>query len=386
MNYFLHVDLDAFFASVEQLDFPELVGKPVIIGGLPTDRRSVVSTCSYEARKYGVHSAMSSVQAQKLCPNGIFRHGRMSRYHEKSKEVMEIFSEFSPDIQQISIDEAFIDLTGTERLFGAPQETALKIKEVVKQKTGLTVSAGLATNKYLAKIASGINKPDGFCYIKPGEEEDFMLNLPLKKVWGIGEKTLAKLQNSGFRTTKDIHAVSLATLSQIFGNACGTFLYNAVRGLEGEKFETVSKSKSISSEKTFPYDLTEYFVIETELMQLSQDVVFRAVSEELTSKTIFIKIRYEDFTTISAQKTFSRYFYTSKDFFEEIMRLFSSKWDSKKGIRLLGVGMQNLEKATEIQGELFESENKKQQLLEKAVIEVNKKNPDNPVQNARLLF
>lgn len=386
MNHFLHVDLDAFFASVEQLDFPELAGKPVIIGGLPTDRRSVVSTCSYEARKFGVHSAMPSVQAAKLCPQGIFRHGRMSRYHEKSKEVMSVFSEFSPDIQQISIDEAFIDLTGTERLFGPPQETALKLKQQVKERTGLTVSAGLASNKYLAKIASGINKPDGFCHIKPGEEEQFMLSLPLKKLWGVGEKTLQKLQSSGFKTTKDIYAVSIETLSQIFGNACGTFLYNAVRGIDVEKFDTISKSKSISSEKTFSYDLSELFVIETELLQLSQDVIFRVISEELAGRTICLKIRYEDFTTVSTRKTFGSYIFTSKALFEEIKKLFIDKWDSKKGIRLLGVSMQNLEKNTELQGELFDFGNKKQQLVEKTVIEINKKNPDSPVQNARLLL
>jgi len=153
---FLHVDLDAFFASVEQLDHPEYRGKPVIVGGLPGDRRSVVSTASYEARKFGVHSAMPTFQAVKLCPQGIFLRGRMKRYHEKSEEVMAIFKNYSPDIQQISVDEAFIDLTGTERLFGDPLETAKKLKAEVFEKTGLTVSVGLASTKYCAKIASGL--------------------------------------------------------------------------------------------------------------------------------------------------------------------------------------------------------------------------------------
>ena len=174
-KYYLHVDLDAFFASVEILDNPNYKGKPVIVGGLPEDRRSVVSTASYEARKFGVHSAMPTTLAKKLCPNGIYIRPRMKRYHEKSQEVMNIFKEFSPDIQQISVDEAFIDLTGTEKLFGSPEETAKKIKSLVKEKTGLTVSVGLANTKYLAKIASEINKPDGFFYIPEGEEQNFML-------------------------------------------------------------------------------------------------------------------------------------------------------------------------------------------------------------------
>ena len=187
---FLHVDLDAFFASVEQLDHPEYRGKPVIVGGLPQDRRSVVSTASYEARQYGVHSAMPTSQALRLCPNGIFVRCRMERYHEKSEEVMNIFREYSPDIQQISVDEAFIDLTGTEILFGPPEETARRLKAEVFEKTGLTVSVGLASTKYCAKIASGLKKPDGLTIVEAGRENEFMLSLPIEKVWGAGSKTL----------------------------------------------------------------------------------------------------------------------------------------------------------------------------------------------------
>ena len=177
-HYYLHADLDAFFASVEQLDHPEYRGKPVIVGGLPQDKRSVVSTASYEARVFGVHSAMPVARAYQLCPQGIFVHGRMKRYSELSFQIMQIFSDFSPDVQQMSIDEAFIDLTGTEKLFGPPQETARRIKERVKKETGLTVSIGLAPTKYLAKLASDMQKPDGFYMIEEGTEESFMLNLP----------------------------------------------------------------------------------------------------------------------------------------------------------------------------------------------------------------
>ena len=167
---FLHVDLDAFYASVEQLDNPELKGKPVIVGG--SDRRSVVSTASYEARARGVHSAMPIFMAKRICPDGFFVPVRMKRYEEKSKEVMAIFGNYSPDVQQISIDEAFIDLTGTERLFGDPKETAKRLKKEVLEKTGLTVSIGMASTKYVAKIASGMKKPDGFFIVEEGKEEE----------------------------------------------------------------------------------------------------------------------------------------------------------------------------------------------------------------------
>ena len=216
-HWYLHVDLDAFFASVEQLDNPELRGKPVIVGGKPDDRRSVVSTASYEARAFGVHSAMPTFQAYKLCPQGIFVHGRMQRYAELSHQIMNIFRDYSPDVDQMSIDEAFIDLTGTEKLFGPPQETAHAIKARVKKETGLTVSVGLATTKYLAKISSGLSKPDGFFQIKAGEEEKFMLNLPLNKVWGLGPKSLELIRSKGFNSTRDIYERDYDTLEFLFG-------------------------------------------------------------------------------------------------------------------------------------------------------------------------
>ena len=217
LRWYLHVDLDAFFASVEQLDNPELRGKPVIVGGLPDDRRSVVSTASYEARAFGVHSAMPTFQAYRLCPQGIFVHGRMHRYAELSHQIMNIFRDYSPDVDQMSIDEAFIDLTGTEKLFGLPEETAKKIKARVKEETGLTVSIGLATTKYLAKIASGLSKPDGFYHIKHGEEQNFMLNLPLSKVWGLGLKSQELIRSKGLTSTRDIFEKDYDTLEFLFG-------------------------------------------------------------------------------------------------------------------------------------------------------------------------
>lgn len=383
---FFHVDLDAFFASVEQLDNPEYRGKPLIVGGKPSDRRSVVSTCSYEARKYGVHSAMPTYKAYELCPNAIFVYGRMHRYSEKSEQVMSIFNDFSPDVQQMSIDEAFLDMTGTTKLFGEPREAAMLLKKTVKEKTGLTVSVGCASNKYLAKIASGLQKPDGLTIVPFGQEEEFMLSLPVGKIWGAGTKTQEHLKRSGFLTNKDIHKTSIKLLKSIFGEFCGEFLYYAVRGEEVEKFSPVSKSHSMSFERTFEFDLTDTYIIESVLMELSQELMFRLLREEWNSKTVHIKLRYEDFSTVNIQTTGQRVLSTSDAIFETAKALFYKKYESGRGVRLLGVGLQNLEKGIEdSQGQLFDFGEHKKQAIEKTVLDLQKKLPDIKIKKARLI-
>ena len=385
-KYFLHVDLDAFFASVEQLDHPEYRGKPLIIGGKPTDKRSVVSTASYEARKYGVHSAMPIYQAYKLCPQGIFIPGNMKRYAEMSYQVMSIFHDYSPDINQMSIDEAFIDLTGTEDLFGPPEETAMNIKKRVKENTGLTVSCGLAQTKYLAKIASDINKPDGFFYVRPGSEEAFMLKLPLKKVFGVGKKTLENLNSHGFYTTRDIYEKQPETLQFLFGKNMGTFLYNAVRGLETETFSGETKSHSLSAETTFPDDVYDIYTAETTILQLCQGVMFRLLRENSFSKTVMIKIRYEDFTTVTIQEKSDRNILTTDTFYSIARELFEKKYDRRRGLRLLGVGFENItDKEKDIQMELFDDGSEKKQAVERAILTLEKKHPEIKIQKARLL-
>lgn len=383
---FLHVDLDAFFASVEQLDHPKYRGKPVIVGGLPTDRRSVVSTASYEARKFGVHSAMPVFQALKLCPNGIFIRPNMHRYHEKSEEVMAIFKNYSPDIQQISVDEAFIDISGTERLFGPAEETAKKLKQEVFEKTGLTVSVGLASTKYCAKIASALQKPDGLTIVPQGKETEFMLSLPITKVWGAGKKTLEKLENYGIRTTGDIYKRSENLLQSLFGKAAGTFLFNAVRGNESEDFHADPKSRSISAENTYEYDLTDSYAIETALLYLCHTVMFRSLREKVRSKSLTLKIRYNDFTTVSVQSTGDRYVASVDDLFERAKSLFKKKYDGNSGIRLLGIGLQNLEdESTPKQQELFDFGDEKERKLEIAILKAQEKNPALKITKARLL-
>lgn len=386
-HWYLHVDLDAFFASVEQLDNPELRGKPVIVGGKPEDRRSVVSTASYEARKFGVHSAMPTFQAYKLCPQGIFVHGRMARYAELSHQIMTIFRDYSPDVDQMSIDEAFIDLTGTEKLFGPPEETARAIKQRVKEETGLTVSVGLASTKYLAKIASGLSKPDGFYHIKEGSEESFMLNLPLNKVWGLGPKSLELIRSKGLTSTRDIYERDYDSLEFLFGKNMASFLYNVVRGIEKESFSRETKSHSISAETTFPYDLTDIYTIETELLELAHGVFFRLLKEESFSRTAFVKIRYDDFSTGTVQETVERNIITLDSFFEIIKRLFEKRYQNGRGIRLLGVGFENVVKEEKpYQQDLFSTNNdEKKQAVEKAILKLSKKHPEIKVSKARTL-
>ena len=383
---YLHIDLDAFFASVEQLDFPEYKGKPVIVGGLPTDKRSVVSTCSYEARKFGVHSAMPIFKAYQLCPQGIYLKGRMRRYQEKSKEVMSIFYNYSPEIMQISIDEAFLDLTGTERLFGNPTDTAKKIKDEIFEKTGLTVSVGVASSKYLAKIASGLRKPNGLFVIPYGKEQEFMFTLPIEKIWGIGNKTRERIAEAGFYTVKSIYNASEELLISLFGKCTGKFLYNTVRGINNDTFSGKPKSQSISEEQTYPRDITEEYIIDTALLELCSNCMFRMLSEEKNSKTICVKIRYEDFTTVTIQETFQHTIKSIEELFENAKNLFYQKYERGRGIRLLGVGFHNIQNGIEDpQGELFDFGEKKKQAIEKTILELKQKNPKIPIKKARLL-
>jgi DNA polymerase-4 len=383
MNCFIHADLDAFYASVEQLDHPELKGKPVIVGGLPGDRRSVVAAASYEARRFGVHSAMPIVQAVKLCPGGVYLRGNMPRYREKSAEIMAIFADFSPSVQQLSIDEAFIDITGMESLFGPPQYIAQKVKERISRETGLTVSVGVSSNKYLAKIASGMSKPDGLYIIPEGGEEQFMRTLPVEKIWGAGTKTQDVFAKHGLTSGEDIYKLSLGALTALFGKAFGLFLYRAVRGEAAANFDEERGSHSMSTEQTFPFDLYDEFAIETVLFDLCQTLMWRLLDSQWQTRTVSIKIRYEDFTTEGARESSQNYITTLNDLYDRLLGLFRKKYQKGRGVRLLGAGLLNLEKGGARQGDLFDTQTEKAQKLEKTILEINKKFPDAALHRAR---
>lgn len=380
---FFHVDIDAFFASVEQLDNPEYRGKPVIVGG--QSERGVVSTCSYEARQFGVHSAMPILQAKKLCPSGIFLRGRMGRYHEKSKEVMAIFKDFTPEIKQISVDEAFLNMTGMEKILGKPKDSALLLKKTVKGKTGLTVSIGCAQTKYIAKIASGRSKPDGLFIVPAGAEIDFMKSLSLKDVWGVGGKTRERLISAGLTTVAKILNSSEHLLQSILGNASGSFLFQAVRGELYDVFSDDVKSHSISTERTFEHDLFSHADIDDVMFYLASELMYRIFDEKVKGKTVSVKIRYNDFTTVSVQST-GEVVNDTQDLFERAKELFYKKFDNKTPIRLLGLCIMNVESdAPEAQAELFYSEtNIKKRKIEETMYQLTKKEGKNILKPARL--
>ena len=380
---FFHVDIDAFFASVEQLDNPEYRGKPVIVGG--QSERGVVSTCSYEARQFGVHSAMPILQAKKLCPSGIFLRGRMGRYHEKSKEVMAIFKDFTPEVKQISVDEAFLNMTGMEKILGKPKDSALLLKKTVKEKTGLTVSIGCAQTKYIAKIASGRSKPDGLFIVPAGAEIDFMKSLSLKDVWGVGGKTRERLISAGLTTVAKILNSSEHLLQSILGNASGSFLFQAVRGELYDVFSDDVKSHSISTERTFEHDLFSHADIDDVMFYLASELMYRIFDEKVKGKTVSVKIRYNDFTTVSVQST-GEVVNDTHDLFERAKELFYKKSDNKTPIRLLGLCIMNVESdAPETQTELFYSEkNIKKRKIEETMYQLTKKEGKNILKPARL--
>jgi DNA polymerase-4 len=382
MDTFIHADLDAFYASVEQIDHPEYVGKPVIVGGRPGDRRSVVSTASYEARKFGVHSAMPLVQALKLCPRGIYLRGNMGRYQELSRQVMGIFGDFSPEVQQLSIDEAFLNITGMEKLFGPPETLAAGLKAAVREKTGLTVSVGIASNRYIAKIASGMSKPDGLFKIPPGTEGAFMRSLPAGKIWGAGEKTQEIFRKHGIKTGEDIYRLSRGGLSAIFGGAFGDFLYRAVRGEGVETFETERGSRSMSTERTFPCDLYDSFNIESVLLDISESLMWRLLGEGRYARTVQVKIRYSDFSTGLIQESFSNPIGSLNDLYAKALALFRKKYQNGRGLRLIGAGLTNLEDGPR-QRDLFDAGAEKERNLEKAILDINRRFPGAALRRSR---
>ena len=386
MPCFMHADLDAFYASVEQLDHSEYRGKPVIVGGRPGDRRSVVATASYEARVFGVHSAMPVAEAVRLCPQGIFLRGRMDRYREKSREIMAVFDNFSPDVRQISIDEAFLDISGTGGLFGPPAILAKKLQDRVRAETGLTVSVGIAENKYIAKIASGLSKPNGLSVVENGGAEAFMRALPVGKIWGAGPRTQELFKKHGLTSGEDLYRLSGNVLAAIFGDALGLFLYRAVRGEAAAAFNEERGSRSMSAERTFAFDLYDTFAMETALFDICQDLMWRLLDCRWHSRTVSVKIRYANFSTESGRKTFENPVRSFNELYERLLGLFHQKYRSGRGVRLLGAGLMNLETRNAHQGELFDEgppQAEKERRLEEAILAINKKFPQAALRRGR---
>lgn len=384
-NVIAHVDIDAFFASVEQLDNPDYGGKPVIVGAAP-GRRGVVSSCSYEARNYGIRSAMPISEAYRRCPQGIYLPVRMSRYIELSERVMDLLLDFTPEFQQISIDEALLDLTGTERLFGPPLHAAKKMKCTVLEKLGLSISVGVAGNRYLAKLASEFDKPDGLYMVRSGSEEAFLDKLELKDIWGLGKKTLARLLELNITTVKELRSFALPVLSSFLGEAGGRYLYSAVRGKDPGIFASATRSHSLSSEVTFEVDRRDVTGIKQVLLSISHQIMNRSLREHSTSKTVFLKLRFHDFTTTTVQKTLKHPVASAEEIYSIAVTLLEQKWNFKTPIRLIGVGLANLKKnRSENQLELFSDGFEKRRRVEIAVTRLKEKHADVKITKGSLL-
>ena len=297
----LHCDLDAFYASVEQRDHPEYRGKPVIVGGRATDR-GVVSAASYEARAFGVRSAMPLRMAARLCPHGIFVSGDPERYGEASDAVMALFLEHTPLVQPISLDEAFLDVTGTAHLFGGPIAIARDLKRLCRERLGLVLSVGVASNKLCAKIGSDLRKPDGLVIVEPGTEATFLAPLPLARLWGVGPKTREVLEGWGLRTIGELAAFDLAALEARFGEH-GTAIHERARGIDEGTVEPWEAAKSMSHEHTFDRDTLDATEVERMLLRLAEGVGKRLRAASVRARTISLKLRVAPFETRSRQRT-----------------------------------------------------------------------------------
>lgn len=299
-RWIMHVDMDAFFASVEQLDHPDYKGHPVIVGGLSS--RGVVATASYEARKFGVHSAMPISRAKKLCPHGIYVYPNMARYKEISQIIHKVMEEFTPIIEPLSLDEAFLDVTGITHKFTGPKALGRAIKDRVFEETGLIISAGLAPNKFLAKLASDLDKPDGLVVIPYGKEYESLANLPIKRIWGVGPSTERRLKDGGFSFIKDIQALPDETaLVPYVGNQARR-VWELARGIDERPVETDRQIQSVGNEETYEYDVEDPAAIDLELHYFANRVAKRLRKYGLMGHTVSIKVRYKDFKTVSRQK------------------------------------------------------------------------------------
>jgi DNA polymerase-4 len=340
MRKIIHIDMDAFFASVEQLDNPELRGKPVAVGG--SGERSVVAAASYEARKFGVKSAMPSVIAKRLCPDLIFVRHNFSRYTEVSSMIMEIFREYTDLIEPLSLDEAFLDVTNDKQEIGSATVIARKIRCEIKSKTGLTASAGISVNKFLAKIASDINKPDGLFVIRPEEAEKFIEQLAVGKFYGIGKVTAEKMHRLGIHTGADLKKWDLVSLVRNFGKA-GVFFYDIVRGIDDRPVEPDQERKSVGTELTYEKDLTTNFEVIAELYRLEQELMERLAHSDASGRTITLKIKFSDFKQITRSKTLQNYIRDFETLHREVSAIRKTIKLEGTRIRLMGVTISNLE-------------------------------------------
>lgn len=336
----IHIDMDAYFAAIEQRDFPELRGKPVIVGG-SVGERGVVSTCSYEARKYGIHSAMPATTAHKLCPHGIFVRPRFEAYKEATDQIFAIFRRYSDLVQPLSLDEAFIDVTTNK--VGIPSATiiAQEIRAKIREELNLTASAGVSYNKFLAKLASDVNKPDGIFVITPKDALQVLSALPINKFFGIGKSTAAQFEKHQIFTGADLMKRELSWLLDNFGKM-GYQYYYLVRGVDNREVVCNQLRKSVGKENTFRDDVDDLSVLFNHLETIITKLTAKIIKEEIEVKTITLKLRYENFETLTRSRTLTAYTANYHELLKVSRRLLIDTYDTNRSVRLLGVSLSTL--------------------------------------------
>ncbi len=352
----IHIDMDAFFAAVEQRDFPEYRNQPLIVGGSPFSR-GVVATCSYEARLYGIHSAMPSSQAYRLCPQAIFVKPRLEAYRQVSHCIRKIFFEYTDVVEPLSLDEAYLDVTDADMLHGSATRIAKAIKSKIKAQTQLTASAGVSYNKFLAKIASDLNKPDGLYLIAPEHGAEFVKQLPIEKFHGVGKATASKMQNLGVKTGQDLKSLTLEVLQQHFGKS-GSYYYHIARGIDNRPVTSCRKSKSIGTETTFQHDILQLDIVLVHLYQLFEKTLLRVNEKKLSPHTVTVKVKYHDFVQITRSRTLPHSFPDANALKNLIPGLLESTEAGQRAVRLLGVTLSSFDvqspQETEKQIDLFD--------------------------------
>lgn len=336
----IHIDMDAFFASVEQRDFPELRGKPIAVGG--SGRRGVVSAASYEARKFGVRSAMPGYKAKALCPELIFVHHRFDAYKEASQQIHQVFQHYTDLIEPLSLDEAYLDVTENKLGIAIATDIAKQIKTAIHDKTGLTASAGVSFNKFLAKVASGWQKPNGLTVITPAKAEAFVEKLPIEKFYGIGKVTAMRMKDMGLHTGNDLKKLTYEELVQLFGEKSGAYYYRIARAQDDRAVEHIRIRKSIGAEETFEEDITDENLLRQQLSNIAEDVSGRCENKKCGGRTVTLKIKFADFTQQTRSKTFFHFVWKQDELYQICCELLNQQRLGDKPIRLLGISISNL--------------------------------------------
>ena len=382
----LHVDMDAFYASVEERDRPELVGKPLIVGGTP-EGRGVVAAANYVIRKYGVHSAMPTATALRLCPQAIVLPPRLEYYARISEQIRQVFDRYTPLVEPLSLDEAFLDVTGSESLFGSSESIGRRIKQEIRDELQLTASVGAAPNKFLAKVASDLEKPDGFVVVDSQRVQEFLDPLPVGRLWGVGRVAGEAFDRLGVRTIRELRQLSPESLRRQFGQS-GEHFWQLAHGIDERRVVPDREAKSISHETTFAKDVEDLQVLRAWLLELSEQVAWRLRRHKLRGRTVTIKVRFDDFHTITRSQTLDAPTDITQEVAESALGLLAERMPARRlRVRLLGVGISGFENPEQVQGGLFgDGDRRRQTRLDETADQLKERFGSHALQRASSLL